>query len=114
MMLKLVSGFELGGQASHLWGEGLERIEAGSRASVRFRFQTADLGSGSLVEAGINGLWISNICSASMQYQQLSQQDLYDGLMAMKMSIRVIVAAAQINIRLQQLTGGMPWFGRMP
>jgi hypothetical protein len=27
-----------------------------------------------LIEAGINGFWISNICSASMQYEQLRQQ----------------------------------------
>lgn len=55
MMLKLVTGFELGGQASHPWGEGFEYIEAGSRAHVRFPFRTQLVPGTYFVNAGVLG-----------------------------------------------------------
>jgi len=56
MMLKLVSGFELGGQASHPPRKGIELIEAGSTARVRFRFRTRLVPGVYFFNAGVLGL----------------------------------------------------------
>jgi len=56
MMLKLVTGFELGGQASHPPRRGIDYIEAGSIARVRFPFQTLMVPGVYFVNAGVLGL----------------------------------------------------------
>jgi len=56
MMVKLVTGFELGGQASHPWGRGLDVVEAGSRVRVRFRFQPMLAPGAYFLNAGVLGL----------------------------------------------------------
>ena len=39
MMIKTVTGLEIGGQTSHTWNDGVERIEAGAAFEVRFPFR---------------------------------------------------------------------------
>jgi lipopolysaccharide transport system ATP-binding protein len=53
MLIKLATGFELGGQASHPEGEGIESIEAGSKARVRFSFQTLLVPGAYFLNAGV-------------------------------------------------------------
>ncbi len=55
MMLKLVSGFELGGQVSHPKGEGVECIEAGSTVHVRFQFLASLVPGAYFLNAGVRG-----------------------------------------------------------
>ena len=55
MLIKLVTGFELAGQASHPDGEGIERIEAGTRAEVRFRFSARLVPGAYFMNAGVLG-----------------------------------------------------------
>ena len=56
MMVKMVTGFELGGQASHPWGKGLEVVDAGARAHVRFAFQPRLAPGVYFLNAGVLGL----------------------------------------------------------
>lgn len=55
MMLKPVSGFELGGQVSHPEGSGIDRIEAGTSAGVRFHFRAALAPGAYFLNAGVLG-----------------------------------------------------------
>jgi lipopolysaccharide transport system ATP-binding protein len=56
MMVKLVTGFELGGQASHAWGQGLEVVDEGSSVRVRFDFQPLLAPGAYFLNAGVLGL----------------------------------------------------------
>jgi lipopolysaccharide transport system ATP-binding protein len=56
MMVKTITGFELGGQASHPWGRGLEVVEAGSCVRVRFHFQPLLAPGVYFLNAGVLGL----------------------------------------------------------
>ena len=56
MMVKLVTGFELAGQASHTWGRGLAVVEAGSLARVRFRIQPRLAPGAYFLNAGVLSL----------------------------------------------------------
>lgn len=55
MMLKPVSGLELGGQVSHVEGEGIRTIEAGARVEVHFRFRAALASGAYFMNAGVLG-----------------------------------------------------------
>jgi len=72
MMLKLVTGLELGGQVSHLPGAGIGRVEAGETASVRFRFRASLTRGAYFLNAGVLGLvgveerYLHRILDASM------------------------------------------------
>ena len=55
MMIKLVTGFELGGQASHARRKGVPYMAAGARAQVRFRFCTRLVPGAYFVNAGVLG-----------------------------------------------------------
>lgn len=56
MMLRMVSGVELGGQSSHPPRRGLAHIEAGSVARVRFSFQTLLQPGVYFLNAGVLGI----------------------------------------------------------
>jgi lipopolysaccharide transport system ATP-binding protein len=56
MMLKLPTGFELGGQASHPPRKGIEHLEAGTVAQVRFPFETHLSPGVYFLNAGVLGL----------------------------------------------------------
>lgn len=55
MMIKPVSGMELGGQVSHVEGEGLDGIAAGSRMRARFLFRTSLSPGAYFLNAGVLG-----------------------------------------------------------
>jgi lipopolysaccharide transport system ATP-binding protein len=55
MMLKSMVGFEIGGQVSHPDGDGIERVEAGTIARVRFRFRSALAPGAYFLNAGVLG-----------------------------------------------------------
>jgi lipopolysaccharide transport system ATP-binding protein len=56
MMLKTFTGFELGGQASHPWARGLEVVEMGSCAQIRFYFRPLLAPGTYFLNAGVLGL----------------------------------------------------------
>jgi lipopolysaccharide transport system ATP-binding protein len=56
MMLKLPTGFELGGQASHPPRQGIEHVAAGTTARVRFPFETHLAPGVYFLNAGVLGL----------------------------------------------------------
>ena len=56
MMIKLLTGFELGGQVSHPWARGLDVVDAGSVAAVRFRFRALLVPDVYFLNAGVLGL----------------------------------------------------------
>jgi len=56
MMIKLITGLELSGQASHPWARGLEVVEAGSRARVSFGFRALLAPGVYFLNAGVLGL----------------------------------------------------------
>ncbi len=56
MMIKLVTGFELGGQSSHPPRAGIEHVAAGAVASVRFSFQTLLTPGVYFLNAGVLGI----------------------------------------------------------
>ena len=56
MMLKLPTGFELGGQASHPPRKGIEHVAAGTIAQVRFPFETHLVPGIYFLNAGVLGL----------------------------------------------------------
>lgn len=55
MMVKMVTGLDLGGQVSHAPGDGID-VKAGSRAHVRYRFKAGLTPSAYFVNAGVQGL----------------------------------------------------------
>ncbi len=55
MMLKLTSGFELGGQVSEPAGKGIEVVEAGTRWEVRFQFTPTLVPGTYFLNAGVRG-----------------------------------------------------------
>jgi len=55
MMLKLVSGFELYGRTSHPPGKGIDCVEAGTMARVRFPFRTRLRAGPYFLNAGVLG-----------------------------------------------------------
>jgi len=55
MMIKLVSGFELGGQASHPRRKGVPLVAAGATARVRFQFSTKLVPGAYFLNAGVLG-----------------------------------------------------------
>lgn len=55
MMLKLTSGFELGGQVSHPAGAGIELVTAGERFEVRFKFRPTLVPGTYFLNAGVRG-----------------------------------------------------------
>lgn len=57
MMLKLPTGFELGGQASHPPRTGIDFLEAGTIAQVRFPFETHLAPGVYFLNAGVLGLY---------------------------------------------------------
>ncbi|MDJ0868823.1 MAG: ABC transporter ATP-binding protein [Myxococcota bacterium] len=56
MMLKLVTGFELGGQVSHHPGDGIDFVEAGTLARVRFPFRASLVPGTYFLNAGVLAL----------------------------------------------------------
>ncbi len=56
MMIKLLTGFELGGQVSHSWARGIEVVDAGTVAEVRFRFRALLVPDVYFLNAGVLGL----------------------------------------------------------
>lgn len=55
MMLKLTSGFELGGQVSEPAGKGIEVVPTGTRWEVRFQFKPALVPGTYFLNAGVRG-----------------------------------------------------------
>jgi len=72
MMIKLTTGFELAGQASHPPGDGIEYVEAGARLRVRFWFRTRLLPGSYFLNAGVLGaggegeMYLHRILDAAM------------------------------------------------
>jgi lipopolysaccharide transport system ATP-binding protein len=56
MMLKLVTGFELAGQVSHPWNRGVDVVEAGTTARVRFPFDALMVPGVYFMNAGVLAL----------------------------------------------------------
>ena len=55
MMLKLTSGFELGGQVSEPTGKGIEQVVAGTCFEIRFRFKPSLVPGTYFLNAGVRG-----------------------------------------------------------
>lgn len=55
MMVKLTSGFELGGQVSEPAGKGIERVQQGTRWEVRFQFKPSLVPGTYFLNAGVRG-----------------------------------------------------------
>jgi lipopolysaccharide transport system ATP-binding protein len=56
MMIKLVTGFELAGQASHPPRSGVEHVAAGATATVRFPFRARVVPGVYFLNAGVLGI----------------------------------------------------------
>lgn len=56
MMIKLLTGFEFGGQVSHPWARGIDVVDAGSVVEVRFRFRALLVPDVYFLNAGVLGL----------------------------------------------------------
>lgn len=56
MMLKMPTGFEIGGQTSHMAGAGIEFVDAGATANVSFRFNPRLTAGNYFMNAGVMGI----------------------------------------------------------
>ena len=72
MMIRTVSGLELGGAASAVHGQGLDLVDAGSEVSVRFRFRCQLAAGTYFLNAGVLGrlaeeeLFLGRLVDAAM------------------------------------------------
>ena len=111
MMLKLVTGLELAGQASHAWGHGIEFVEAGSRARVRFPFHLLLVPGTYFLNAGVLGLrdggeeYLHRILDAVMFRVETDGRTRITGQVDLSGSQAVVVEIEAADRRLSEVAG---------
>ncbi len=107
MMVKTVTGFELGGQASHPWGGGLEVVDSMSRVRVRFYFRPLLAPGSYFLNAGVLGLrdqgevYLHRILDAVMFRVEADTSTLATGQMDLRTSI-----STEVIVESQQKSSG--------
>ncbi len=114
MLVKTLSGFELAGQVSRPWGQGIDCVVAGSVASLRFSLHVLLIPGAYFLNAGVLGLtaegeqYLHRVVDAAMFRVEPDPHSLTTGQVDLSATRVAEVEVAEQDARVRLVAGPRP------